>query len=88
MDCHTHIEKISTYLSIMYFKDSQVQISKFNIFLSLKVAFILAYSTDPDEMAHYGAFHLGLLCLSKYMFTISRMKKVKIKMTASAHMCN
>ena len=24
-------------------------------------------SVDPDEMPHYGAFHLGLNCLYKYL---------------------
>ena len=31
--------------------------------------FILANSTDPDEMLPYAAFHLGLHCLPKYPFT-------------------
>ena len=26
--------------------------------------------TDPDEMPHNAAFHLGLHCLSKYPFTV------------------
>ena len=28
--------------------------------------FVLANSTDPDEMTHRVAFHLGHLCLIKY----------------------
>ena len=53
--------------SIVYIKGSQVIISK-NIFLSLKVDFVLANSADPDEMLHYVAFHLGCHCLPKYPF--------------------
>ena len=30
---------------------------------SLKIIFVLANSVDPDEMPHYGAFNLDLLCL-------------------------
>ena len=39
--------------------------SKFQIFLSLKIVYILANSADPDEMLHYVAFFLGLHCLPK-----------------------
>ena len=38
------------------------------IFLSPKIGFVLANSTDPDEMPHYAAFHLGHHCLPKYPF--------------------
>ena len=39
-----------------------------DVFLSiLKDLFILANSTDPDEMPPYVEFHLGLHCLSKYL---------------------
>ena len=51
----------------MYFKGSQ-NFLKNDVFLSLKVVLILPNSTDPDEMQHYAAFHLGLHCLSKYPF--------------------
>ena len=30
---------------------------------SLKIIFVLENSVDPDEMPHYAAFNLGLLCL-------------------------
>ena len=30
---------------------------------SLKIILVLANSVDPDEMPHYVAFNLGLLCL-------------------------
>ena len=36
--------------------------------MSLKVILILANMTDPDEMQHYAAFHLGLHYLPKYQF--------------------
>ena len=42
----------------------------FKIFFSLKIAFVLANSVDPDEMSHYTAFHVGLHCLPKYMFRV------------------
>ena len=40
-----------------------------DVLLSLKIVFILANSADPNEMLLYVAFHLGLICLSKYLFT-------------------
>ena len=43
-------------------------ISKLYGISSLNIAFVLAYSVDPDEMPHYVAFHLGLHCLQKYQF--------------------
>ena len=32
-------------------------------------------SADPDEMPPYAAFHLGLHCLPKYLFTRKRVKR-------------
>ena len=49
-------------VSIIYFESSFV-------FLSLMIIFIVADSADPDEMPPYAAFHLGLDCLLKYLFT-------------------
>ena len=34
--------------------------------LSKELFFTFTNSVDPDEMPHYGAFHLGLHCLKKY----------------------
>ena len=34
----------------------------YNVFLFLKIDFVLANSADPDEMLHYAAFHMGLHC--------------------------
>ena len=64
-----HIDTISMDLFILYFKGSLVDISKFlyiHVFLSLHIAFILAYSADPDEMLQYAEFHQGLHCLPNY----------------------
>ena len=40
------------------------------VFLSLKIAVILANSVDPDEMPPYAGLHLSLHCLPKYLFTL------------------
>ena len=53
--------------SSVYMEGSQVIISK-KYCISLKIEFVVANSADPDEMPHYVAFHLGLHCLSKYLF--------------------
>ena len=37
--------------------------------MSLKFVLTLANSADTDEMPPYAAFHLGLLCLLKNLFT-------------------
>ena len=52
--------------SIVYIEGLQVIILK--KVLSLKIPFVLANSGDPNEMPHYGAFHLGLHRLLKYAF--------------------
>ena len=44
-------------------------------FTSLKIDFILANNADPNEMLPYVAFHLGLHCLPKYMFTSIQNEK-------------
>ena len=49
----------------MYLGVSGYNLIKYCIF-SLKITF--TNSDDPDEMQHYAAFHLGLLCLQKYSF--------------------
>ena len=45
-----------------------------NMFLSLKIVFILANSADTNEMLQYVAFHLCLICLP-----VSTIKRVKGK---------
>ena len=37
------------------------------VFLSLKIGFVLANSSDPDEMLHNAVFYLGVHCLPKYL---------------------
>ena len=46
-------------------------------FMSQKVCvfLILANSADPDEMLPNAAFHLGLQCLQKYLFTSIQNEK-------------
>ena len=44
------------------------------------MVFVIANGANPDGMLPYAAFHLGLHCLPNYLFTIYRMKMVKIKM--------
>ena len=60
MDYPIHIDTTSMDLSILYFKVSQVKISKFSC---ISVSEDLANSADTDEI------HLGLHCLPKYLFT-------------------
>ena len=33
------------------------------VLFCLKIFFTITYSVNPDEMLHYGGFHLGLHCL-------------------------
>ena len=40
----------------------------YNVFLSIKIVFILANSEAPDEMTPYAAFYLGLYYLPKNQF--------------------
>ena len=68
MDFPIHIDTIRMELPIVYFKGSQVDISKSWCVLFLKIVLVLANSVDPDEMQHCAAFHLGLHCLLKYPF--------------------
>ena len=39
------------------------------VFFCLKIFFTFTNSADSDEMQHYAAFHLGLHCLQKYLFS-------------------
>ena len=54
-DSPIHIDTMMMAWSISYFKGSQVRISKFDVLMSLKIVFILAYSVDPDKMLHSGS---------------------------------
>ena len=60
------IDAINLEWSIVYFKGSQVLISKQNYGFSLKIIFVLANSVDPDEMPHYEAFNPDLSVCSCY----------------------
>ena len=54
-------------------------ITIFIVFLSLKIDFVFASSTDPDEMPHYTAFHLALHCLLKYPFRGLQSTKINLR---------
>ena len=43
-----------------------------------KIVIILANSADPVEIQHYAAFHLGLYCLLKYLFTCIQNEEFKV----------
>ena len=59
-----------------YIEGLQVIISKQNIFLSLKIDFVLTNSADPDKMPPYALFHLGLQCFPSYPFRVSIPQRV------------
>ena len=40
-----------------------------------KDCFVLVNRADPDEIPPYAAFHLGLRCLTKYLFTCVQNEK-------------
>ena len=64
MNSYFWIDAINLEWSIVYFKGSQVLISKKKLqFFSLNIMFVLANSVDPDEIPHYAAFNLDLFCL-------------------------
>ena len=69
MDYPIHIDTISMELSILYFKKLSVKLFLNDVFLFPKIVFNFANSADPDEMPTYAAYHLGLHCLPKYLFT-------------------
>ena len=64
---------------IVYIKGSQVRLFHvLDVLQSLKIAFVIANSADPDEMLHYAAFHLGLHNLPKYGFRVFHIQRVKL----------
>ena len=69
MDYHIHIETISMEFSFCILRGYQSKFQEHDVFPSLKIVFILSNIADPDEMLPYAAFHLGLHCLPKYIFT-------------------
>ena len=48
-----------------------------NVFLSLKIIFVVANSVDSDEMPHYAAFHLGKVYILKESVSIRRFKVIQ-----------
>ena len=67
-------------LPIVYIKGSQVEFSKYDIFLSLTVVLILANNED-----HYAAFYLGLRCLQGSHELWKSWKTWKITQKSSMH---
>ena len=62
------IGTVMSVWSIIYIEGSQVIIyEKYGISF-FEDQFCLSKQCSPDEMLHYAAFHLGLLCLPKYLF--------------------
>ena len=59
--------------STAYIEGIHVNFPNNIVFLSLEVDFVLANSTNPDEMLYYAAFHLGLYCMPKYQFRDSSL---------------
>ena len=65
MDFPIHINRISMELPN---GGKRSKFLNYNVFLFLKIVFILANSADPGEMPPYVAFHLGFHCLPKYLY--------------------
>ena len=53
---------------LVYLKGSLMNIQNKYVIRSLNIVFIITNSADPDEIQHYAAFHLGIHCLSNYLF--------------------
>ena len=70
MDFPRHVNRISMESSILYFKRPQGDISKlYCSSVSGEFSVYLSNRPGPDEMPPFVAFHLGLHCLPKYLFT-------------------
>ena len=66
MEIPIKFDTVMSGWSIIYIEGSQVIIyRKILGFFSPKIDFVLANSTDPDEMPHYAVFYRGLNCLLK-----------------------
>ena len=68
MDFPIHIDTISLGLPIMFFKGSQVDVSKLYCISVPEGCFNLSKQCRPYEMQHNAAFHLDLHCFAKYRF--------------------
>ena len=67
------IVSIPDLCTLTYFEKSQVKTFQ-NIYIP-EDWLISVNSVEPDEMPYYAAFHLGLLCLPKYLFAGIQNKK-------------
>ena len=55
MELSIKFDTIKSGWPIVYIEGSEVIICKTNVFLSLKINFVLENSEDPDEMPHYAS---------------------------------
>ena len=76
MDSPIKFGTVKSGWSIIYIEGSRVMLSKYIIFLSLKIDFDLANSVDPGEIAHYAAFHLDIHCLQSTRLGFSSLHMV------------
>ena len=58
---------LSMELSCLYFKRLLVKVSIKDVFLSLKIVFIIPNGANPGEVSYCEPFHQGLYCLFKYL---------------------
>ena len=69
MEFPIEFDTVKSGWCIVYIEVSQVIIfSKYGISVS-EDCFCLSKQCSPDEMLHFAAFHLGLHCLPKYLFS-------------------
>ena len=68
MKLSINFDKVKSGWPIIYIEWSKFIISENAVFFSLKIDFVLANNTDPDEMPQHASFHLDLHCLPKYTF--------------------
>ena len=74
-DYPIHIDAMSMELSILYFKGLSLKILQNDVFLSMKIVFILSY----NEMPFLVAFYLGPTVCQSTCLPVSRMKRVEIE---------
>ena len=73
MDYPIHIDTISMELFILYFDGFPVKLSINDVFLSLKIVFIIANSVDPDEIWVFTvcqSTHLGVYSIQRVSMQI------------------
>ena len=79
MDFPIHIEQSAWICSSHILRDYITKFLNFDIILSLNIVFILANSTDQNEMLHYVVFYRCLL-LAK-VCSEKQLKDIKILLT-------